>query len=204
VFVSFYKDTKEVVTDATQDQLRAAQQAGKTTLPVVFIYNESHYRSIGSFPPDLTTSQIVDQYVQQRIRVTPVPEWHVGDYHKMEKVSELKKLLEIPKKSDMPPALWTTLENDVKQNGFPIPVLLSIFDMGRGRVWGNQLQRLAVAESVGVQEVPVVYMFYTLDRGACGRAGTDCSDRICNAAVAAGASAGICRASGSGGAATAK
>ena len=78
IFVSLYRDTKEIVVGGGTDAIRAAQSAGKATVPVVIVYNHSFQRPLSRFGAEASVSDVANEFFNNRIEVTPVPEWKDG------------------------------------------------------------------------------------------------------------------------------
>ena len=75
------------------------------------------------------------------------------------------------------------IKNELRNSGFnDKPVLISLYDNDR-KVWVDQPERLTAARELGIEDVPVVYLYHSIDRLACGvEPGNDCEDRIRKAA----------------------
>ncbi len=187
IFVSLYADSKEILVDADLPRI----QSGPATFPVVFIFNSGQFRPISQYAADATVSEIANDFFNNRTQLTAVPEWHVGDFHKLAKTSELKALLKAPAKGKVPPERWQQIESELKEGGFSTPLLLSVFGSGEGRVWANQAEKVSVADALGIDQVPVVFFYHNLDRFACGQTAT-CDDRICEAVIAGGGDSSVC------------
>ena len=187
IFVSLYAYNKEILVDADLARI----QSGPATFPVVFIFNSGQFRPVSQYGADATVAEIANEFFNNRTQLTGVPEWHVGDYHKFVKTSELKSLLKPPPKDKLPPERWQQIESELKEGGFKTPLLLSVFGSGEGRIWANQAEKVSVADALGIEQVPVVFFYHNLDRFACGQTAT-CDDRICEAVIAAGGDSAVC------------
>ncbi len=191
VFISMYRDTKKVVVDDRYGQLKAAQAAGKATVPVVIIYNETYQREVSRFGDKPKTGEIMDAFFTNGEELTPVPDWQQGDYQVMAQTDELVKLFEVPKKQDVDPARWDEISKSITKDGFKTPMLVTLQAEGNNRFL-NDPARLAVANDMGIKNIPVDFFYHRLNRLACGQLATDCADQVCNSAIAGGADPGIC------------
>lgn len=193
VFISLYRDTKEIIVDDNLHQIADAQKKGITKLPVVFVYNDHKFNPISKYGKDVTLANVANQFFGNQEELTPVPSWEDGDYHLQVKTNEFDKLFKIPAKKDVDPARWAALEAQIKKDGFANkPVLVSMLQ--NKRMWVDSPDRIAVAESLGMKQLPTVVFFHSMDRQSCGVAATNCLNRICAAAVAAGADPTVCNA----------
>jgi len=191
VFVSLYRDTNKIVIDDRYGQLEAAQTAGKTTVPVVIIFNETFQREVSRFGEKPTTGEIIDAFFARGEELTPVPDWQRGDYQIIVPTSDLMKLFEMPTKQDIDPARWQEITQSIQKDGFKIPMLITLQAEGNNRFL-NDPARLAVANDMGIKNIPLDFFYHRLNRLACGQLATDCTDQVCNSAIAGGADPGIC------------
>lgn len=197
VFVSVYKHSGEIVVDSGFERIRLAQQQGGETLPVVLVYNDTRQRPVSSFDPEVTIGELANEFFGEGIELTAVPEWRVGDHHKSVTVEELREVVDVPERDDIPAARWDSVAREIRANGLKMqePLLVTLIRSGRGRAWVNDPAAVAVAEDLGVEELPVVLFYHRLDRRACGQP-SSCSEQLCEAAGAAGAPADICESGG--------
>lgn len=193
VFVSLYRHNSEIIVDSGFERIRRAQEQGTGTLPVVLVYNDSLHRPISSFEDDVTVGELADEFYGGGIQLTAVPEWQVGDHHKVASVEELRELVDVPDQDDVPAERWQAIEEMLRANGMalPRPLLLTLVRSGQGNAWVNEPTTLAVAEQLGMENLPVVLFYHEIDRRPCGEPST-CEDLLCEAATAAGASQDVC------------
>jgi len=193
IFVSLYKDNGSIVVDSGIDRIRRAQQQGVDRLPVVLVYNDIDQRPITDFPADVTAGQIAQYFYSEGLELTAVPEWQVGDYHKIASPDELREVVEIPKKEDIPPEKLAAAEQKLRDNGMklPEPLLLTLVRSGQGRAWINDPAEVVAADELGVKALPVVFFYHRIDRTPCGEPAR-CEDMLCEAATSAGASPKVC------------
>lgn len=186
VFVSLYRDTREIVVGGGTDAISAAQSAGRASVPVVVVYNHSFQRPLSRFDAEASVIDIANEYFNNRIEITPVPEWKDGDYHMQASVSDLKALVNTAKNEALNEDK-AAIEQRINQNGGSVkdPVLVTLLRTGTGNVWIDSPATLDVASSMGVAEVPVTLFYQDIDRQPCG-APSDCEAQLCAAAKAAG------------------
>lgn len=193
VFVSLYKHDSEIVVDSGLERIRRAQQQGVDTLPVVLVYNSSLNRPVTDFEPDVSVGELAEEFYGAGIELTAVPEWQVGDYHKTATIDELREVVDVPEREDILAERRDRLAQELQANGGQLeqPLLLTLVRSGGGRAWINDPVTVAVADELGIQSLPVVLFYHDLDRRPCGQP-SDCQDRLCEAATAAGASEEVC------------
>ncbi len=193
IFVSLYGDRGEIVVDSGTERIRNAQQEGVRELPVVFVYNDMRTRPISRYSANVKAKEIVDDFFKRGLKLTSVPEWRqVGDHHMVAPVAELMELLGTIDKKDIDPARWSAITQDIRNNGFNTPLLISLFNSGDGRIWANGPDRIAAAAELGVGQVPVVFLYHDIGRPPCGQP-IRTTALICSAALAAGAEPSICQ-----------
>lgn len=194
VFVSLYKDSGEIVVDSGAERIRRAREQGIKRLPVVLVYNNMRQRPISSFGPDVTVSELAQDFYSQGVELTAVPEWRVGDYHKLATPEELRQVVDVPTREGIPPEQWSAVEQELRANNMrlPRPLLLTLVRSGPGRAWINDPTTLAVASDLGITELPVVLFYHSIDRTPCGQPAR-CEDMLCEAATSAGASEDVCK-----------
>lgn len=197
VFVSIYKHNGAIVVDSGVERIRRAREQGAGRLPVVLVYNDSRQRPLTAFEGDATVGELAEAFYDDGIEVTAVPEWRAGDYHKSATVPELREVVEVPAREDIPETRWAEIEQDIRANGMalPHPLLLTLVRSGQGRAWVNDPAAVAVAADLGLEELPVVLFYHRLDRLACGQS-EGCGEALCEAATAAGAPAAVCESDG--------
>jgi hypothetical protein len=185
VMVSLYQHDKKIIVDGNLGQIEKAIQNGQSKMSVIVVYNEDDQRPISEFGDDVTTPDIVDAYFSERLEVTLVPNWQgpYGDFHHQSPIDDLQQYIELPDRGDISDERWQTISTELKSVGFnDKPVLISLYDNDR-KVWIDQPDRLTAARELGIENVPVVYLYHSIDRLACGvEPGSDCEDRIRKAA----------------------
>ena len=186
IFVSLYRDTKEIVVGGGTDAIQAARASGKSSVPVVIVYNHSFQRPLSRYGMETSVTDIANEYFNNRIEITPVPEWKDGDYHMKASVSDLKALVNTAENEALKEDK-AAIENMISQNGGMVkdPLLLTLLRTGTGKVWIDSPATLEVASNMGVTDVPVTLFYEDIDRQPCG-APSECGAQICAAAKAAG------------------
>jgi hypothetical protein len=193
IFISLYRDPNEIVIDGGPERIRNAQRQGVRQLPVVFVYNDMRTRPISRYSIDVKVEEIVDDFFNRGLKLTSVPEWRqVGDHHMIASAEELMELLDTIDKKDVAPVRWSAITRDIKNNGFNEPLLISLLNSGDGRIWANEPDRVTAAAELGVDQVPVVFLYHDIGRPPCGQP-IRTTALICSAALAAGADPSICR-----------
>lgn len=157
VFVSLYRNGRQVVVDANLDRVRQAQEAGLTTMPVIFQYVYENEVPISRLCCPATGKEVVDKYHSDTIRVTSGPNWKNGDYVANYGIGDLEEVVDIPAREDIDDELWQRIEADLEQNGFSYPVMVRISST-RVELF-NSPERVAVAKARGESEVPATFIY---------------------------------------------
>jgi hypothetical protein len=211
IMVGLYKFDKAVVIDASLGQLQKMRGLGR--VPVAVVYNDSTALPISrsckvpkdpdeplhSQPADLTIDRVIENYNDCGRRVSPPREWNLGDYHLMVPTSRIAALFGLPRSEDVPRERWNRLEQEIKAEGFTRPILITLNRNSR-LAWASDRDKMAVAESLGIEEVPIVFFYHDIIRENCASAAL-CDEQVCRAVVAAadgGFSPAQCRESGEG------
>jgi len=191
VFVSLYKGDKSIVVDDNFGQVEAAKTAGRSTVPVVFLYNEKNVYAVRKLGEKPKAGDVASRFFNSGEEATPVPDWSEDNYHVLAERSELEGMFDAPPKDQVPPQRWTELMNELKGGGFKEPLKVSL--LSSKRMWADDPAKITAAKEAGVEQIPVVFFFHGLGRQACGQSGSTCEDLMCEAAVAAGADPSVCR-----------
>lgn len=202
IFVSLYKFDRSFVVDATLEQLENMKSAGIIKAPVIIVYNNSYALPItqeckniegvngatdsaAALSELLTIKTVASSYFDCRRKVTPPREWHKGDYHILASLEEIASTIGYPAKKEVNPQEWKEMEADLSANGFHPPMLITL-NQDDGMVWANDRTKAAVAASMGIERIPVVFLFHDFLRDRCD-AVPNCGPAICRAVVAGGA-----------------
>ncbi|MGA8260665.1 MAG: hypothetical protein WB783_10675 [Arenicellales bacterium] len=197
VFVSLYKSNKEIVVGSGgRERIRRAQEQGTKLLPVVLVYNNVKQRPISSFSSNVTLADLAQDFYTNGVELTAVPEWEVGDYHKMATPDEIRAVVKIPDRKDISQADWDAAVQEFENNNMTLsrPLLLTLVRSGRGHAWINDPAAVAVASNLGVKQLPIVLFYHSINRTPCGEP-SNCQDMLCRAATAAGAPEKVCESS---------
>ncbi len=185
VMVSLYRHENEVVVDGNLGQVADAIERGDPSVPVVVIYNDKHYRPMSDFGDGPTMSEVVSAYLGEELKVTHVPDWRApySDFHHVARIAEFEEFVTLPSPEQIEEGRWNRLLADLDTEGFSRkPVIVSMYYDG-GRVFVDQPDRLTAARELGMDPVPVVYLYHSIARLPCGVApGDDCEERIRTAA----------------------
>jgi hypothetical protein len=197
LFVSLYRDNNEIVIDGGVGAINQAQQAGKSTLPVVIVYNQDHQRPLSRYSSEATVTEIANEFYNNRIEISPVPEWKDGDFHMQATIDDLKSLLHTTKAAKISAEEMAAAKQEIEASGGTVndPLLLTLLRTGTGEAWIDNPAMLEVAESMGVSQVPVTLFYEDIDRQPCG-APSSCRQQLCDAAIAAGGAPQICNSGG--------
>lgn len=184
VVVSLYERGEQILIDADRARLEVAVQNGLDSLPVVIWYNDGPVKFISQYGPNPTARAIIDAFFEDGATLTLVPQLGFGDYHLVSTVAELKKELDyVPDVEDVNAERFSTLQAEFDDIGFrrPLPVALFRFAGGRA-VRAVESDRIAVAEKLGIDTVPVAFYFVDNGRKRGGERRVDCNIRLCEAA----------------------
>lgn len=198
VLVSIHKFDKSVSVDADLDRLRRMRAAGLDRVPVVIRYNGTLELPITSEcksnprdsaaeagEPILTMEQVANNYFDCGVRLTPPRDWQQGDYHLLVRTAELQERFGGTGPGDIGVDRIRELEADIRANGY-FPPLRVTLNRNSGLMWPGEREKVAVASDLGLQEIPVVFLFHEIARESC-LALPMCGKAVCRAVVAGGA-----------------
>lgn len=185
VLVSLYRHEQQIVVDGNLGQVRDAVERGDPSVPVVLLYNDEMYRPVSDFGEGPTLADVVSAYLAEEVKATHVPDWRgpYSDFHHVADIAEFEEFTTLPAREEIEDGRWNKIVAEIETDGFRRkPVIVSMYHEG-SRVWIDQPDRLTAARSLGIETVPVVYLYHSIDRLACGVApGSDCEERIRTAA----------------------
>jgi len=199
VLVSLYKFDKSHAMDASVEQLERLRASGVRKVPVAIIYNDSYAlplsracrvgeenaaSAVDTTSDLLTIRHVASSYFECRRRITPPREWHNGDFHILALFDEIDDIFYLPSRQEIAPERWEQLTKEVTENGFHPPMLVTL-NLESGLMWANDRAKAAAAASLGMERIPVVFLFHELSREDC-YATPECEPAVCRAAVAAG------------------
>jgi len=191
IMVGLYDNGDRVVIDRGLPRLQKLQELGLKKVPVVFYFNRDNQRPVSDFQKDGNLQEIIDAYFTKGLELSPPPLWQVGDFHKKIAISELEKIFDIPTKSEIGEDAFNKIVARLKQDGFKrSPMLITLLGDAKSKFLAEAARVRAAAE-LGMESVPVVVFYHKLDRLPCG-APANCVQRLCDAALCAGADASVC------------
>jgi hypothetical protein len=152
--IALFVGINQVVVDSIH--LKAlAEHYGDEDIPVVFQFNDSNVVPISYFGPNVSLEEILKANTERGINIAAVPMWELGDYNIRPSIDEMRAFFDIPAVEDIPPERRAALEADLAENGFGRkPVFVSVLG-GSDSMVVDQPQRVAVAASMGMSNVPV-------------------------------------------------
>ncbi|WP_353413659.1 hypothetical protein [Arenicella sp. 4NH20-0111] len=109
VFVSLYEGNQAVLIDGEDRITDALAKDPEALLPVVVIFNRVNERSIDQLGYSKTLRGVQQAYSEERLMLTPTPEWQLGEYHMYADVSEFYDIFDIPEEDDFEPEAWIKL-----------------------------------------------------------------------------------------------
>ena len=132
-----------------------SEHYGDQDIPVVFQFNDSNVVPISYFGPNVSLEELLKANTERGINVAAVPMWELGDYNVRPTIKEMQTYFDIPAVEEIPPERRAALEADLQANGFgKKPVFVSVLG-GSDSMVVDQPQRVAVAASMGMTNVPV-------------------------------------------------
>jgi hypothetical protein len=198
VLVSIHKFDESVSIDAGLDRLKQMRAAGMDRVPVVIRYNGTLELPITSEcksnPQDsagesgealLTMEQVANNYFDCGVRLTPPRDWQQGDYHLLVPTAGLQERFGVSGPGEIGEERIRQLEADIRANGY-FPPLRVTLNRNSGQVWPGEREKVAVAAGLGLEEIPVVFLFHEIARESC-LALPMCGKAVCRAVVAGGA-----------------
>ena len=201
ILVSLYKKGRRIVVDAPESRLVALRDSGTATAPVIFIYNGSHAIPLSELVAGdtdtrkalerLTVDAVANHYFRTGERVTPPREWHDSDFHILAPVTDIRKLYRRAAKTQDASKAREQVAEEIQGEGFWPPVKITL-NVESGLLWADSEARVAAAEKLGLEQVPVVFFYHEIHRLPCA-AEADCEAAICRAVVSAGGESGVDR-----------
>ena len=152
--IALYVGINQVVID--QYHLKSLKEHyGDDPIPVVFTFNDSNVVPISYFGANVSLEEVLKANQERGINIAAVPMWELGDHNIRPSIAEMQKYFDIPALEDIPPAKRQALEADLEANGFSQkPIFISILT-GSDNMVVDQPQRVAVAASMGMTNIPV-------------------------------------------------
>ncbi len=158
LLISLYVGINKVVIDNYAiDVLR--KELGSDEIPVAFVFNDSNVVPVSYFGPNASIEEIQRAFFERGIKLADVPMWWLGDFHIRPTIEEFEKFFDIPALEDISAEKQQTLKADLEAYGFTRkPLIVTVFAEA-GNMLVDQPERLRVAASMGIQQVPTVFNF---------------------------------------------
>lgn len=160
--VSLYVGINKVVIDNYEiDLLRKELESDQ--LPVTFVFNDSNVVPISYFGPNVSIEEVRKAFFERGIKLADVPIWWLGDYHLQATIEEFEKFFDIPPLEDISAEKQQAIRAELESEGFTRkPFIVTIMSESASMVI-DQPERLRVAASMGMKEMPVVFNFIEPD-----------------------------------------
>lgn len=162
LLISLYVGINKVVIDNYAiDVLR--KELGSDEIPVAFVFNDSNVVPVSYFGPNASIEEIQRAFFERGIKLADVPMWWLGDFHIRPTIQEFEKFFDLPALEDISAEKQQTLKADLEAYGFTRkPLIVTVFAEA-GNMLVDQPERLRVAASMGIQQVPTVFNFVETD-----------------------------------------
>ena len=162
LLVSLYVGINKVVIDNYEiDLLRKELESDQ--IPVTFVFNDSNVVPISYFGPNVSIEEVRKAFFERGIKLADVPIWWLGDYHLQATIEEYEKFFDIPPLEDISAEKQQAIRAELEGEGFTRkPFIVTIMSESASMVI-DQPERLRVAASMGMKEMPVVFNFMEPD-----------------------------------------
>ncbi len=162
LLVSLYVGINKVVIDNYEiDLLRKELESDQ--IPVTFVFNDSNVVPISYFGPNVSIEEVHKAFFERGIKLADVPIWWLGDYHLQATIEEYEKFFDIPPLEDISAEKQQAIRAELEGVGFTRkPFIVTIMSESASMVI-DQPERLRVAASMGMKEMPVVFNFIEPD-----------------------------------------
>ena len=162
LLVSLYVGINKVVIDNYEiDLLRKELESDQ--IPVTFVFNDSNVVPISYFGPNVSIEEVRKAFFERGIKLADVPIWWLGDYHLQATIEEYDKFFDIPPLEDISAEKQQAIRAELEGEGFTRkPFIVTIMSESASMVI-DQPERLRVAASMGMKEMPVVFNFMEPD-----------------------------------------
>ena len=162
LLVSLYVGINKVVIDNYEiDLLRKELESDQ--IPVTFVFNDSNVVPISYFGPNVSIEEVRKAFFERGIKLADVPIWWLGDYHLQATIEEYEKFFDIPPLEDISAEKQQAIRAELDGEGFTRkPFIVTIMSDSASMVI-DQPERLRVAASMGMKEMPVVFNFMEPD-----------------------------------------
>lgn len=162
LLVSLYVGINKVVIDNYEiDLLRKELESDQ--IPVTFVFNDSNVVPISYFGPNVSIEEVRKAFFERGIKLADVPIWWLGDYHLQATIEEYERFFDIPPLEDISAEKQQAIRAELEGEGFTRkPFIVTIMSESASMVI-DQPERLRVAASMGMKEMPVVFNFMEPD-----------------------------------------
>lgn len=162
LLVSLYVGTNQVVIDNNMiDALR--QELSTNELPVTLVFNDSNTVPVSYFGANVSIEEISKAFNERGIKLAEVPMWWQGDHQLRATVEEFEKFFDIPALDEINADKQAALKADLEAFGFTRKsIIVSIFAQS-GAMAVDQPQRIRVAASMGIKNIPTIFSFVEED-----------------------------------------
>jgi len=162
LLVSLYVGINKVVIDNYEiDLLRKELESDQ--IPVTFVFNDSNVVPISYFGPNVSIEEVRKAFFERGIKLADVPIWWLGDHHLQATIEEFEKYFDIPPLEDISAEKQQAIRAELEGVGFTRkPFIVTIMSESASMVI-DQPERLRVAASMGMKEMPVVFNFIEPD-----------------------------------------
>jgi len=162
LLVSLYVGINKVVIDNYEiDPLRKDLESDQ--IPVTFVFNDSNVVPISYFGPNVSIEEVRKAFFERGIKLADVPIWWLGDYHLLATIAEFEKFFDIPPLENISAEKQQAIRAELESEGFTRkPFIVTIMSESASMVI-DQPERLRVAASMGIKEMPVVFNFIEPD-----------------------------------------
>ncbi|MEE4172963.1 MAG: hypothetical protein V2I57_01770 [Xanthomonadales bacterium] len=159
LLIGLFYGTGQVVVDTNHLEALKAEY-GDDPIPTLFQYEEENVVPISWYGDNPTPEQILANFQSNGVKPADVPLWYAGDQHVALDPGALADLAGVPPLSEISPERQAQLREDIEQNGFAAkPVNLALVP-GKDTFIADEGDRLRVAASMGVTNVPVMFSVY--------------------------------------------
>ena len=162
LLISLFVGTNQAVIDINViDALH--KELGTDEIPVTFVFNDSNVVPISYFGANVSLEEVNKAFNERGIKVAEVPMWWLGDHHLDPTIAEFEKFFDIPPLEDIPAEKQAKIRSDLEAHGFTRkPILVTLFS-DSGTMAVDQPQRVRVATSMGLTNIPTTLIFIEPD-----------------------------------------
>jgi len=162
LLVALFVGTNQAVVDSNMiDALR--EELGTDEIPITFVFNDTNVVPISFFGSNVSLEEVSKAFNERRIKAAEVPMWWKGDFHLMPTVAEFEQFFEIPPLEEISADNQASLKADLEAHGFTRkPILVTMFAES-GSMAIDQPERVRVAVSMGITDIPTALVFIEPD-----------------------------------------